>query len=505
MQSENVNRFPASPIMTPRLHPFVRLLLCAISLAIVSVMLGLTLWTGNYISTVFTDAPPKETFEQMVVRYQLVITLLTYPACLLVINGFRTKLDCASFASLGLRPIKTTQNLLRGALAGTLAIAILWSILWLTGAINVEGWSAPFFENPIGAILPLSGYFLTFCAVAFFEEVLFRGYILHNLNSWLGWRLAVAGQAFLFALIHLGNVVEADQQGKISALWSLPALFLIAIFFAISYRKTGSLWFAIGFHALWNFSLGCLFSLPVSGIETYRILDVTQATNTLLSGGSFGAEGSLYLPVLLLAMIHFLRGAPNHPQAELDLALLTRTRSDTISTNAEKPLPSMVQTSPLSLKPPIREHEEDEGVEERSAPNRFNTRFGSQEGFDSQTLQELRELQRNREEAKAAELNIKKAEVELQNHKPLVELIEQPMAPFEVTEAAITQPDKQPQPQLKEVEALQNTEVAPLPVVKQQEETDNSVIAPQPVTPQPVTPQPVTPQSTPTKKPSLRW
>jgi membrane protease YdiL (CAAX protease family) len=474
--------------MTPRLHPFVRLLLCAISLSVVSMVLGATLWTGNYISTVFTDAPPKETFEQMLKRYQLVITLLTYPACLLVINGFRTKLDCASFASLGLRPIKTAQNLLRGAVAGTLSIAILWSILWLTGAISVQGWSADFFENPVGALLPLSGYFLLFCAVAFFEETLFRGYILHNLNAWVGWRWAVVGQALLFALIHLGNVLEADKQGKLSALWSLPALFLIAIFFAVSYRKTGSLWFPIGFHALWNFSLGCLFSLPVSGIETYRVLDVAQATNTLLSGGSFGAEGSLYLPVLLLAMIYFIKGTPNHPQTELDLSLLKRPNLDATE------LPSL--TSPLTTAPPPLLGEE----EERSAPNRFNTRFGSQNGFDDQTLRELRELQRQREEATAAEIAIRKAELETENKvrsisvaEPIVETINiEPLTTTVIEEAE----EQQPTP-INKVEI-----VPPTIIVEEQVKEATEPIQPVPV---PVEEAPKPTVTPPVKKPSPKW
>jgi len=479
--------------MTSRLHPFVRLLLCAISLIAVTVALTLILAAGNYMSTAFTDLPPKETFAQMVERYQLALTLLTYPAYFLVINAFRTKLDRASFVSLGLRPIKTVPNLLSGALAGTLAIGVLWSILWLTGAIDVQGWSAAFFENPIGAILPLGGYFFAFCAVAFFEETLFRGYILHNLTAWVGWRWAVVGQAFLFAIVHLGNVIQADKAGKISALWSLPALLLIAVFFALSYRKTGSLWFPIGFHCLWNFSLGCLFSLPVSGIDTFRILDVTQNTNSLLSGGSFGAEGSLYLPVLLLAMIYFIRQTPDHPQAALDLALLRRKEI--------VPEPTTAPASIIGIAP--------EEEEERTEPNRYKARFGSQEGFDSQTLRELRELQRGREEAKAAELAFAKAQAEAEARaiKPIVDILE-PKVAEPVVAVAETVAVAEPIIEVKEAKVVPVEKVetvVPTPIVEKAPEIKTPEVVKPVATPEPEVPKPTVAPPPPVKKPSPKW
>ncbi len=472
--------------MASRFHPFARLLLCAISLVAVSTALTLILLAGNYMSLAFTDLPPKETFVQMLERYQLVLTLLTYPAYLLVLNAFRTKLDRASFVSLGLRPIKTVPNLLSGALAGTLAIGVLWSVLWLTGAIDVQGWSAAFFENPVGAFLPLSGYFLAFCAVAFFEETLFRGYILHNLNVWLGWRAAVFGQALLFAIVHLGNVIQADKAGKISALWSLPALFLIAVFFALSYRKTGSLWFPIGFHCLWNFSLGCLFSLPVSGIETFRILEVTQNTNSLLSGGSFGAEGSLYLPVLLLAMIYFIRQTPDHPQAALDLALLKRKEAE--------PLPTPVPAIGIAS---------EEETEERNEPNRFKARFGSQEGFDSQTLRELRELQRSREEAKATEQAFAKAQAEAEARAitPIVDILEPKVAEHVV---AVAEPIVEVKEQTVAPVEVAET-ITPVPAVEKVPELKIPEVEKPIVAPEPELPKPTAAPTPPVKKPSPKW
>jgi hypothetical protein len=109
---------------------------------------------------------------------------------------------------------------------------------------------------------------------------------------------------------------------------------LIGVFFALSYIKTGSLWFPIGFHAAWNFFLGCIWSMPVSGVGTFRVLDVSISSNALLTGGDFGAEGSILLTPLLLVLLWVVWQEADHPQALADLA---ESRAAPESHTASKP------------------------------------------------------------------------------------------------------------------------------------------------------------------------
>ena len=80
---------------------------------------------------------------------------------------------------------------------------------------------------------------------------------------------------------------------------------LVGIVFAVACLRTGSLWFAIGLHWAWNFGLGALFSLPVSGFRL-RGLMVTEIrpVHDWLSGGEFGPEGGAVgmAAILLLAL-----------------------------------------------------------------------------------------------------------------------------------------------------------------------------------------------------------
>jgi membrane protease YdiL (CAAX protease family) len=258
-------------------------------------------------------------------------TLLFYPLALICLLVCRHALDRRSLSSLGLQPSlpHSIAHALRGfgggAACGALAISFLFGILWSSGAVRIVGFSPEAFGGGLlTSIAMLTLYALLFFAVGFMEELMFRGYALHNLRAWLGIPVAIAVQAIVFALAHSGNgATEITSQLLYDARWAMLNIALIGWFFALAYIKTGTLWFPIGFHVAWNWFLGCVWSLPVSGIPVFRILDVTSSENVALSGGRFGAEGSILLAPLILAMLWLLRGLPDHPQAVADLDTLS--------------------------------------------------------------------------------------------------------------------------------------------------------------------------------------
>ncbi len=427
-----------------RLHPFARLCVAAVGLFAAQLVAGLGL-AAVYIGVKLVQSPgqPVDKIIGQVARVTetnaLLLTLFVYPIGVLWLGFCRAKLDKRSFISLGLRRSRVGSNLARGLVAGFLAIAIIWAILWVTGAISVQGFSEA--ARGPNVALALLGWLVAFAAVGFFEEFLFRGYALHNLTNWLGWRAAVIIQAVIFALVHLGNVVTASNEARLAALGAMPSIFLIGVFFALSYRKTGSLWFPIGFHAAWNFSLGCLFSLPVSGIKTFQLLDVQSNTQSWLSGGSFGAEGSFFLLPVLAALIWFMCQAPDHPQALLDLELAQP------ETAPKPPVLDQAATAPNAMMGTVSEAAP-EDAEESDRANRYRTKFGTSEGFDSDMLRELRELQQEREAAEAqartqrAAQQTAVAQTELLK-PPVVEVAAPPVEiseEVEATEAIIAKP-----------------------------------------------------------------
>jgi hypothetical protein len=80
-------------------------------------------------------------------------------------------------------------------------------------------------------------------------------------------------------------------------------------------RRTGNLWFVVGWHASFDFGETFLFSVPNSGqLFDGHLSNATLLGRTWLTGGSVGPEGSVFsfLTMAVLALlIHFLFPAMN--------------------------------------------------------------------------------------------------------------------------------------------------------------------------------------------------
>ena len=131
-----------------------------------------------------------------------------------------------------------------------------------------------------------------FLLVGFFEEFLLRGYSQFTLMRLVGfWRSAVL-LSCIFGLIHLQNGGEQ---------WSgLLAAAAIGFFFCLTLRRTGSLWFAVGFHAAWDWGETFLYSVPDSGtLFPGHLLKSSFHGPRWLTGGIVGPEGSVLCFVVI--------------------------------------------------------------------------------------------------------------------------------------------------------------------------------------------------------------
>ena len=139
---------------------------------------------------------------------------------------------------------------------------------------------------------------LYFLLVGLFEDFLFRGYAQFTLARGIGFWPAAVLLACTFGLIHRGNAGER---------WSGVFLAgLIGLFFCLTLRRTGSLWFAVGFHAAWDWGETFFYSVPDSGmVEKGHLLNSTLHGPAWLTGGSVGPEGSV-LCFLVIALVWVL-------------------------------------------------------------------------------------------------------------------------------------------------------------------------------------------------------
>lgn len=147
-----------------------------------------------------------------------------------------------------------------------------------------------------------------FLLVGLFEEFLLRGYSQFTLSRGVGFWPAALLLSCAFGLIHLRNGGE-QWRGLLAAAF-------IGFFFCLTLRRTGNLWFAVGFHAAWDWGETFFYSVPDSGmVAPGHLLSSSLRGADWLSGGSVGPEGSvLCFAVIALVWIVFHR---IYPQAKL--------------------------------------------------------------------------------------------------------------------------------------------------------------------------------------------
>ncbi|MFI8707669.1 lysostaphin resistance A-like protein [Bacillus sp. NPDC077411] len=97
--------------------------------------------------------------------------------------------------------------------------------------------------------LSLNNYMNGILLVGITEEIVFRGFILQELNKILSFWKANIITSFLFLIIHY---VIWIYDGVFFDLWSHIYVFLIGIFFGLIFKKTRSLWSVIILHSFHN-------------------------------------------------------------------------------------------------------------------------------------------------------------------------------------------------------------------------------------------------------------
>jgi membrane protease YdiL (CAAX protease family) len=125
-----------------------------------------------------------------------------------------------------------------------------------------------------------------FLAVGFYEEFAFRGYMQFTLAQGVGFWPAAVVLSLIFGVMHATNPGES---------WvGLTGVVVSGLFWCLTLRRTGSLWFAVGMHASFDFAETFLYSVPDSGmIFPGHLSNATLHGPAWLTGGTAGPEASV--------------------------------------------------------------------------------------------------------------------------------------------------------------------------------------------------------------------
>ncbi len=210
-------------------------------------------------------------------------------AFLLLATWVMSRLERRPFGAYGLPGREAFgKGFWQGAVWGVASLTLLLLLIFASGDFSfgqvlLHGAQLPRYA------LAWAGAFLL---VGFFEEFFFRGYTLTTLTGGIGFWPAAIVLSAAFGSVHLGNSGE-DLLGALSA-------GLIGLFFCFTWRRTGSLWFAVGLHAAWDYCESFVYGVPDSGtVSAGRLLGSSAHGSHWITGGAVGPEGSVWVFVVI--------------------------------------------------------------------------------------------------------------------------------------------------------------------------------------------------------------
>ena len=216
------------------------------------------------------------------------------------------RIEKRNFGTYGLPSAQAFgRRFFAGLLWGFSALTVLLCVLRVNGSFyfgsaEIHGARAAKFALFWAAVVILVG---------FFEEFLFRGYTLFTLTRGIGFWPSAVLLSILFGLAHSGNAGES-WRGEVS-------VGLLGLFCCFTLLRTGTLWFAVGFHAAFDWGEFYFYGTPNNGTPaTGHLLNSSFHGPAWLTGGSAGPEGSVLAYVLIgLAFLAFHLAFPAREDA----------------------------------------------------------------------------------------------------------------------------------------------------------------------------------------------
>ncbi len=299
------------------------------SLLIFAVIFGALMFCAHEIAIKIHPPHKGEAHEAIGIQFAILNELIPFLIVLLV-SWIMSKIERRPNSVYGLDGIRKVTRFFAGLGWGFVCLSTLFLILWSSKLLVID--SRLLFGVDVvryGAMW-LAGFLL----VGLLEEYLTRGYLQYTLtrgfaglyrvifktrhSEALGFWTAAVLFSILFGLGHTGNPGESPI-GEVCA-------GAAGLLFCFSLWRTGSLWWAIGFHTAWDWSQSFLYGVADSGLMVrHHLLATHPAGKPILSGGSTGPEGSVFvIVVMLLAVIIIATTLPRREGSYLQSRTVAR-------------------------------------------------------------------------------------------------------------------------------------------------------------------------------------
>lgn len=188
-----------------------------------------------------------------------------------------------------------SRQTFEGAAAGVIMAGAVAGGMIALGGMQIRALSLHGSEPVISALAWLGA---TIC-VGIAEELWFHSYLQVTLWKSIGFWPASIVLALIFAAAHY-----FFKPGE--NIWDVITLVSLSLLVSYSLLRTGTLWFAVGFHIAFDYMQFFVIGTPNGGqVPVGRLLDVTFIGPAWINGGVLGTEASfLMYPAIVLLWIY---------------------------------------------------------------------------------------------------------------------------------------------------------------------------------------------------------
>lgn len=195
-----------------------------------------------------------------------------------------------SFKTLGFLSGNVFKKYSKGFILGVLLQIASFLLIWMF--IDVKSTAGRIQPNFLYPSLTVLAALIFFIIQGASEEIVFRGWFMQTIGwrhwPWLGFLLSM----IFFVLAHSPN----------AGYNVLPYLNLVLVstFLSIYILKEKNLWGVCGIHTGWNWTMGNVLGLSVSGNEKLgdSVFNLSLNGNEILTGGKFGIEASIIVTII---------------------------------------------------------------------------------------------------------------------------------------------------------------------------------------------------------------
>lgn len=219
------------------------------------------------------------------------ITIATgiFLVALLMVSWIMAKIEGRSLSDYGLPWRRAFRGQFWQGTAISLASQPLFlGVLWLLGVFSLGAATLHGIDIlKYGVFWALASFVGTSL-----EDFTYRGYILFTLSTGIGFWPAAIATSVLMGGMHYFNPGGHGLGPLVTLVYCLLTCLVL--------RRTGDLWMPVGIHSAWDWGAAFFFGVPSGGFVGHpHFLNASLHGPTLLTGGTFGPEGSLPNLVLL--------------------------------------------------------------------------------------------------------------------------------------------------------------------------------------------------------------